>query len=210
MRSSSRVWIIVIQTWNRGAEQIYGYTAEEVIGKPVTLLTPPDRRNEPEAIIEKIIRDERVDHLETVRLTKDGSKIDILLIVGRCAIWTDISSGALTIAQDITARKQAEKQLKRLQQNTVERALVMETANRVALDILASRTGTEALRHIAEAARTLSHARYAALGVARPDGQGLMEFVTTGLTPEEEAASAHARKEKAYWVCCSIERNRCV
>ena len=73
------------------------------------------------------------------------------------------------------------------QQTNAEHMLVMETANRVALDILASRIGAEALSHIAEAARTLSHARYAALGVARPDGQGLMEFVTTGLTPEEEA-----------------------
>jgi signal transduction histidine kinase len=67
------------------------------------------------------------------------------------------------------------------------RALVLETANRVAVDILANRTGVEALQHIAEAARTLAGARYAALGVARPDGQGLAEFITTGLTPEEEA-----------------------
>ena len=68
------------------------------------------------------------------------------------------------------------------------RALVLETANRVALDILANRTGVEALRHIAEAARVLAHARYAALGVARGDGRGLQEFVTVGLTPAEEAA----------------------
>ncbi len=67
------------------------------------------------------------------------------------------------------------------------RALVLETANRVALDILSSRTGVEALRHIAEAARILAHARYAALGVARTDGQGLLEFVTVGLTNEEES-----------------------
>lgn len=85
-------------------------------------------------------------------------------------------------------RKPTEKPVQPPEQPVDNRTLVMETANRVALDILASRTGTEALRHIAEAARTLSHARYAALGVARPDGQGLMEFVTTGLTPEEEAA----------------------
>lgn len=65
-------------------------------------------------------------------------------------------------------------------------ALVLETANRVALDILSSRTGTEALRHIAEAARSLSGARYGALGVARPDGAGLQEFVTVGLTGAEE------------------------
>lgn len=176
-----------IQSWNRGAEKIYGYTSEEAVGQPVTLLTPPDRRHEPEAIIEKIIRDERVDHLETVRLTKDGRRVDISLIVWPMRDSAGRITKALTIARDITANKQAEEQLKRLQQNTVERALVMATANRIALDILASRTGTEALRHIAEAARTLSHARFAALGVARLDGQSLMEFITTGLTQEEEA-----------------------
>jgi signal transduction histidine kinase len=67
------------------------------------------------------------------------------------------------------------------------RALVLETANRVALDILASRTGVEALRHIADAARVLANARYAALGVAHTDRGGLKEFITVGLTPEEEA-----------------------
>ncbi len=68
-----------------------------------------------------------------------------------------------------------------------QRALVLATANQVALDILAQRTGVEALRHIADAARALAGARYAALGVARQDGQGLREFVTVGLTPAQEA-----------------------
>jgi signal transduction histidine kinase len=67
-----------------------------------------------------------------------------------------------------------------------DRTLVLEMVNRVALDILSSRTGVEALHHIVETARTLANARYAALGVARADGQGIVEFVTTGLTPEEE------------------------
>lgn len=69
-----------------------------------------------------------------------------------------------------------------------QRALVLETANRVALDILAQETGVDALRHIAEAARALVGARYAALGVANPNGDGLEEFITAGLTPSEEAA----------------------
>lgn len=68
------------------------------------------------------------------------------------------------------------------------RILVLQTANQVALDILAQRTGVEALRHIAASARSLSEARYAALGVARSGGRGLQEFVTVGLTPKEEAA----------------------
>ncbi len=77
--------------------------------------------------------------------------------------------------------------VRRLEAEATQRALVMETANQVALDILASRTGVDALRHIAEAARMLSGGRYAALGVAKLDGSGLSEFITVGLTAEEEA-----------------------
>lgn len=71
--------------------------------------------------------------------------------------------------------------------SALHHALIIETANRVALDILASQTGVEALRHITEAAQTLSQARYAALGVASPDGKRLIAFVTTGLTAQQEA-----------------------
>lgn len=69
-----------------------------------------------------------------------------------------------------------------------ERALVLEMVNRIALDILASRTGIEALRRIVETAQMLVSARYAALGVARVDGTGISEFVTAGMTSEQEAA----------------------
>jgi signal transduction histidine kinase len=88
----------------------------------------------------------------------------------------------------LTEHLRTRSELQLLQETAQHRSLVMETANRVALDILASRTGVEALRHIADAARVLAGARYAALGVARPtdDGQALAEFVTVGLTPEDE------------------------
>ena len=92
------------------------------------------------------------------------------------------------MADDLRQRaERAEEALRRLREGETNRALVLETANQVALDILGRRTGAEALRHIADAARMLSGARYAALGVARPDGKSLQEFITIGLTPGEEA-----------------------
>lgn len=81
-----------------------------------------------------------------------------------------------------------QQELSRLAASTESGRVVLDTANRVALDILSSRTGVEALRHIADAARTLSGAQYAAIGVANPEGKGLSEFVTIGLTPQQEAA----------------------
>ena len=70
----------IIQTWNRGAERIFGYTAEEVIGKPVTVLMPPERYDEEPGILARLRRGERIDHYHTVRRRKDGSLIDISLI----------------------------------------------------------------------------------------------------------------------------------
>ena len=177
----------IILSWNRGAERIYGYSAEEAVGRSISLLILPDRLHEAEEIIHRIKQGDLVEHFETVRRAKDGRLLEVSLIVMPTRDAAGIITGALLISRDITAQKQVQRELQKLQAATENRALVLDTANRVALDILASRTGVEALRHIAEAARTLSHARYAALGVARPNGQGLMEFITTGLTPAEEA-----------------------
>jgi PAS domain S-box-containing protein len=71
----------IITSWNRGAERLFGYTEEETLGKPVTILMPPKRQNEEPAILARIRRGERVDHYETVRQRKDGSLIDVSLTV---------------------------------------------------------------------------------------------------------------------------------
>src|SRR5579863_10353242 len=71
----------VIATWNQGAERLFGYLAEEVIGKPITILIPADRQNEEDRILDRIRRGERVDHFETVRQRKDGSLVYVSLTV---------------------------------------------------------------------------------------------------------------------------------
>lgn len=100
----------VITSWNRGAERIFGYTAEEAVGKPVTLIFPPDRYNEEPEILARIRRGERVDHYETVRQRKDGSLIDISLTVSPVIDQRGNVIGASKIARDITERRRAEEQ----------------------------------------------------------------------------------------------------
>ena len=112
--------------------------------------------------------------------------MSVLLTVSPLRDVSGTITGALTVARDVTGRRQTEETVRHLEAQGQNRALVMETANRIALNILAHRTGVEALRHIADAARTLAGARYAALGVARPGGAGLVEFVTVGLDETEE------------------------
>jgi PAS domain S-box-containing protein len=100
----------IIKSWNGGAERIFGYSAEEVIGKPITILIPPDRQDEEPTILERIRRGERVEPYETVRQRKDGSKIDISLTVSPVKNAEGKIVGASKIARDITERKRTEAQ----------------------------------------------------------------------------------------------------
>ena len=102
----------VITTWNHGAERIFGYTTEEAIGKPVTLLIPPDQIDEEPAILQKLRRGERIDHYETVRLKKDGTLLDVSLTVSPIKDLGGTIIGASKIARDITQRKRMEAALR--------------------------------------------------------------------------------------------------
>ena len=98
----------VITAWNRGAERLYGYTAEEVIGQPVTILIPSDRQAEEPQILARVLRDERVEQYETVRRRRDGRLIDVSLMVSPIKDQDGRIIGASKIARDITDRRRAE------------------------------------------------------------------------------------------------------
>jgi PAS domain S-box-containing protein len=112
----------VITTWNNGAERIFGYTAEEVIGKSVSLLIPPDRLNEETTILERIRRGERVEHYETVRQRKYGGLIDISLTISPIRNAEGEVVGASKIARDITERKRSDEQIALLAHEAEHRA----------------------------------------------------------------------------------------
>jgi PAS domain S-box-containing protein len=98
----------VITSWNRSAERLYGYTASEAIGQPVTMLMPRDRFDEEPQILARIRRGERVDHYETVRRRKDGTLIEISMTVSPIRDARGVIIGASKIARDMTQAKQAD------------------------------------------------------------------------------------------------------
>lgn len=100
----------IIESWNAGAERIFGYTAAEAIGRSVEMLIPPERLNEETDILSRIRSGERVDHYETVRRRKDGSLIDISLSVSPLMNAEGKVLGASKIARDITERHKAQEQ----------------------------------------------------------------------------------------------------
>jgi len=101
----------IITSWNPAAEIIYGYKAEEIIGKPVSVLISPDRVNEMDEILERIRRKQRVEHYETLRVRKDGRQIFVSLSVSPILDSEGNIIGASTIGRDITERMLVDQQL---------------------------------------------------------------------------------------------------
>lgn len=100
----------VVTSWNKGAERVFGYTAEEMIGAPITRLIPTERLDEETTIISRIRRGERTEHFETLRRRKDGSLIPVSLSVSPVRNAEGVVIGASKIARDITQRKRIEAQ----------------------------------------------------------------------------------------------------
>jgi PAS domain S-box-containing protein len=100
-----------ITAWNRGAEKLFGYASSEVVGKPMLMLIPPERVAEESDILGRIGRGERLEHFETVRVRKDGKRIDISATISPIKNNRGTIVGASKIARDITGRKQAEERL---------------------------------------------------------------------------------------------------
>jgi len=108
----------IITSWNRAAERLYGYTAAEMIGQPIARLIPPDLADDFPMIMTRLRRGECIEHYETQRLARDGTRIDVALTISPLRDHTGQIIGASKIARDITARKQAEAELARRRQET--------------------------------------------------------------------------------------------
>ena len=141
-----------IASWNLGAERIYGYSAAEVKGRPISLLVPPQVLDEVPAMLDRIRQGERIEHFETVRTRKDGAQIDVSLTLSPIRDVSGEVAGASVIARDITAIKQAERALRtaheKLEQRVKERTRELRQANG---EILAMSRSERRQRLLAEA-----------------------------------------------------------
>jgi PAS domain S-box-containing protein len=128
----------IITSWNKGAQRVFGYTAEEVIGKPVTILIPDDHPDEEPSILSRLRAGERIEHYETQRVRKDGTLIDISLTVSPIRGPDGTIIGASKVARDITDRKRAEAERERLLASEQRARQEAEEASRLKDEFLAT------------------------------------------------------------------------
>lgn len=119
----------IITSWNPAAERLYGYSSEEAIGSPISMLIPPDRAGEELDILERILAGERVEHYETKRLRKDGSIVEVSVSVSPVHDESGKVIEAAAIARDVSERKMLEANL------AAERAARAELGRKHALDL---------------------------------------------------------------------------
>jgi PAS domain S-box-containing protein len=172
----------IILSWNRAAQNIFGYSAAEAIGQPVTILSPPDHIDEEPRILERVRRGERIDHYQTVRRRKDGSLVDVSLTVSPVKDADGKIIGCSKIARDVSRQKHIEMELAKTRAVLEERARSLETA-------VAERT-TRLQQTIADLetfSYTVSHDLRSPLRAM----QGFAEAVLSGYADKLDAEGRH-------------------
>jgi PAS domain S-box-containing protein len=184
----------IITSWNPGAERIFGYTAEEAIGKSIRMLIPADLQGEEDEVLAKIRAGDRIDHYETVRVKKDGALLNISLTVSPIRDETGTIIGASKIARDVTERARLMAQASEYANNTQKLsdvgALVASTLDREAI-----------VQKVTDTATELTHAEFGAFfyNVREPDkGDAYMLYALSGAPWEAFSHFPHPRATKIF------------
>src|SRR6266566_6024968 len=127
----------IIVSWNRGAERLYGYRAQEVVGQPISLLIPPERSDELSGLMSRLKRGETLEQYDTVRLTKDGRRVPVSVSISPIHESNGAIIGASSIARDITDRRRME-DLSRKNEDLVQQYRRAQEINRLKSDFLAN------------------------------------------------------------------------
>jgi PAS domain S-box-containing protein len=145
----------IILSWNEGAERLFGYTSEEMVGRPLSMLVPPDYPDDLPAIMARLRRGERIDHYETVRMRKDGSRVDVSLTISPIKDTEGKIIGASKIARDISPRKRTEAALHFLAESSKALAELLDVSSTL------QRVASLAVPHFAD---------WCAVDLLEPDG----------------------------------------
>jgi PAS domain S-box-containing protein len=181
----------IIATWNKGAERLFGYRSDEVVGKSITILIPDERRDEETDILQRIVRGEPVDHFETKRQRKDGTIIDISLTVSPVTDETGKIIGASKIARDITEQKRREQQIALLAREADHRTNNLLAVAQATVHLTQADTAADLKLAIEGRLRALANA-HGMLAQTRWAGADLHQLAVLELSPYFRTGDARA------------------
>ncbi len=187
----------VIQSCNAAAERLFGYTSDELVGQPVRILIPAERQSEEDDILARLRRGERIEHFETIRVTKDGRRLDISLTISPVRDESGRVIGASKIARDISGVKRAEAERIRLLQ---ENAAVTETLNRVGTIVASDLDRTRVVQAVTDAATELTTAQFGAFfyNLVDDGGESYTLYTLSGVAPEAFAKFPMPRNTEVF------------
>lgn len=165
-----------IMTWNQAAERIFGYTAEEAIGKSITILIPEDRQNEEPQILARLQRGERVDHFETIRRRKDGTLLHVSLTISPVKDRNGKIVGASKIARDVTQQKQIEEAIQALNSRLTADLAAMTRMQELSTRLIQAGAFSDLLNEILDAGIAITGAEMGDIQLI--DGEGALRITS--------------------------------
>ena len=173
----------VIQSCNASSARLFGYTSEELIGQPVRILIPAERQSEEDDILSRIRSGEGVEHFETVRMTKDGRRLDVALTISPIRDDAENIIGASKIVRDITAVKRAEAERIRL---LTESASTTEALNNVGATVASDLDREKVVQAVTDAATSLTTAEFGAFfyNLVNDSGESYTLYTISGVPRE--------------------------
>ena len=187
----------IIQSCNASAERLFGYTSDELVGQPVRMLIPPELQSDEDEILARLRQGHRVEHFETVRITKDGRRVDVALTISPVRDDAGTIIGASKIARDITAVKQAEAERLQLLRENAE---VTGTLNSVGAIVASDLDRDKVVQAVTDAATGLTTAEFGAFfyNVLNESGESYTLSTISGAPPEAFARFPMPRNTEVF------------
>jgi PAS domain S-box-containing protein len=189
-----------ILSWNAGASRIFGYTAEEVIGRPITIIIPPELHDEERRILNQVRGGHRIEHFDTIRIAKDGRRIPISLTVSPVRDSRGVIIGASKVARDVSERKRAEQALLASEGRLAAEADALAKLNELSTQLWRSRSLDEGLDEILAAVIDLLGAEKGNIQLLDAEGSKLSIVAQRGFGPDylEFFREVSATDDSAY------------
>ncbi|HET9385467.1 MAG TPA: PAS domain S-box protein [Gemmatimonadales bacterium] len=179
----------VILTWNPAAQRLFGYSEEEAVGQPITIIIPPELRDEEEGILRRLRAGERIDHHETRRITRGGRYLDVSLTISPVRDAEGRMIGASKILRDVTESKRAERALWQRDQQLANEVVRARTLQAIITRLISESTQETLSAQILDAAIELLAADAASIQMLAPDEESLTLVGYRNFEPDQDSAA---------------------